>query len=51
MYHGGCIVYITLLLPLDGLRLDTRVAPLAALLELLLPFACLLRDAIPSVIG
>ena len=51
MYHGGCIVYITLLLPLDGLCLDTRVAPLAALLELLLPFACLLRDAIPSVIG
>jgi hypothetical protein len=51
IYHAGCIVYIILLLPLDSLRLDTRVAPLAALLKLLLSFACLLRGAVLRVIG
>jgi len=51
MYHAGCIAHIMSLLPLDGLCLDTRVAPLAAFFEFLLAFACLLRDAVPGVIS
>jgi len=51
MYHAGCIVYIMSLLPLDSLCLDTSVAPLAAFLQFLLAFACLLRDAVPRVIS
>jgi hypothetical protein len=49
MYDATCPAYMfctldyRLLLPLDGLCLNTRVPPVAALLEFLLPLACLLR--------